>query len=80
MKALENVTLQQRCCILYRDALEGQEMVRQGTSCIESSQVLACHMSSVILTDTIQTVLETFECFLSKSTNYIHMLVSGQEQ
>ena len=79
MEALENVTLQQRCCIFDRDALEGQEMVRQGTTCMESSQVLACHMSSVILIDTIQTVLETSECFLSKYTNNMHILVSGPE-
>ena len=68
MGALEIVTLQQRSCIFDRDATEAQEMVREGTSCMESSQVLACHMSSVILTDTIQTVLETL-VFLSKSTN-----------
>ena len=79
MGALESVTLQQRSSVFDKEAIEGQEMVREGTSCIESSQVLACHMSSVILTDTIQTVLETFECFLSKSTNYMHILVSGQE-
>ena len=79
MGALESVMLQHRCCIFDSDATEGQQIVRQGTSCMESSQVLACHMSSVILTDTIQTVLETLECFLSKSTNYMHILISGQE-
>ena len=49
MEALESVTLQHRCCIFDRDATEGQQIVRQGTSCMESSQVFACHMSSVIL-------------------------------
>ena len=79
MGALEFVTLQQRSFVLDRDDKEGQEMVRQGISCSESSQVLACQMSSVILTDTIQTVLETSECFLSKSTNNMHILFSGPE-
>ena len=79
MGALENVTLQQRSCIFNKEAIEGQEMVRQGTSHIESSQVLACHMSSVILTDIIQTVLETSECFLCKSTNNMQIFDSGPE-
>ena len=79
MGAVGSVTLQQRSSVFNKQSQEEQQLVRQATSCKESSQVFACHMSSVILTDTIQTVLETLGCFLSKANNYMHILVTGQE-
>ena len=79
MGAVGSVTLLQRSSVFNKKSQDETQLVRQVTSCMESSQVLACHMSSVILTDTIQTVLETLGCFLSKANNYMHILVTGQE-
>ena len=66
-------------CILDRQRVEKLQTTDFPLPGWIFSQVFACHMSSVILTDISQTVLETSVCFLPKSTNNMHILASGPE-
>ena len=77
MEALGSAITPNLHCILDRQRVE--KLQTGNTSWLDFSQVFACHMSYVILTDIIQTVLETSECFLSKYTNYMHILGFGHE-
>ena len=79
VEALGSAIWPHRHCILDRLRLENLQTSDFPLPGCIFSQFFACHMSSVILTDIVQTVLETSEFFLSKSTNNMHILLSGPE-
>ena len=75
MEALGSATASTSHCEFNRDWVENRPT---SLPVWTSSQVFACHMSYVILTDIILTDLETSESFLS-NTNNMHILASGTE-
>ena len=79
MEALGSAICPHRHSVFNRQRVEKQQTSDLPLPGWNFSQVFACHMSYVILTGIIQTVLETSEWFRSKSTNTMHILSSGDE-
>ena len=80
MEALGSATASISHCEFNRAWVENRPTLDFSLPVWISSQVFACHMSSVILTDIIQTVLETSECFLNKTNNNRHILATKTEE
>ena len=80
VEGLRSATLSISHCVFNRDWVENRPTSDFPLPVWIFSQVFACHMSSVILTDIIQTVLETSECFLSNTNNTMCILATGTEE
>jgi hypothetical protein len=80
VEALESATSFISHCEFNRAWVEIRPTSDFSLPVLISSQVFACHMSSVILADIIQTVLETSEFLSNTYYNNMHILATETEE